>query len=83
MFRGFTECILWKMLKQPEKILTNQKVLLKDPVWSNEGPRLVMDLFGLALLPLLLLDMFSSLNWLQKVIFLNTPIEKKMVFRSI
>ena len=28
------------------KNLYNQKVLLKGPVWSNKGPRLVMDLFG-------------------------------------
>ena len=35
-------------VKRASKNLDNQKVLLKDPVWSNEGPRLVMDLFGVS-----------------------------------
>ena len=31
--------------------LGNHKVLLKHPVGSNEGPRLVMDLVGVPIVP--------------------------------
>ena len=37
--------------------LENPKVLLKDPVGPNEGPRLVMDPVGAALVSLEYLDM--------------------------
>jgi len=35
-------------VKTAWKNLDNQKVHLKDPVWSNEGPRLVIYLFGVS-----------------------------------
>ena len=46
MFRGFKECIFLKKVNTAFQNLENHKVLLKDPVWPNEGPWLVMDPVG-------------------------------------
>ena len=46
MFRGFRECIILEKVNTALWKLENHKVLLKDPVRPNKGPRLVMDPVG-------------------------------------
>ena len=56
MFRGCRDCTIEKVktgLQNPE----NHKVRLKEPVGPNEGPWLVMDPVGAALVSLEYLDM--------------------------
>ena len=56
MFRGFRECIILEKVNTALRNLKNHKVLLKDPVRPNEGPWLVMDPVGAALVSLKSLD---------------------------
>ena len=48
MLRGFLENIFCRKGKTGWQILKNHKVLLKDPVGSNKGSRLVMDPLGVS-----------------------------------
>ena len=52
MFRGFRECIILEKEKTALRNLEDHKVLLKDPLGPNEGPWLVMDPVGAALVSL-------------------------------
>ena len=57
MFRGVRKCDFLEKVNSALQKLEYHKVLLKDPIRPNEGPWLVMDPIGVALVTLESLDM--------------------------
>ena len=67
MFKGFRECIFLEKVNTALQNLENYKVLLKDPVRPIEGPWLIMDPDGAALVSLeslyMILDVYNAKIW--------------------